>query len=153
MLDVKSPLILGAPPAGLALACAVWLLFAAAGPAAKPLEEAEARLEQLPVSRRPAANPPTTAGRIAGADLFGAMAPPPPVRLDGISKTRRRAAALLAFGEGPAQWVRLGSTIDGVTLVEVSDAEVWLETVSGRQALGLGDSTAAAASPGAVDAN
>ena len=88
--------------------------------------------------------------RIAGAaadDFVGTA--PPIVRLDGLSRTRRRTAALLAFGSGPSQWVSLGATIEGVTLVEVGEAKVVLETVAGRQVLGLGDSTSAASTEAA----
>lgn len=140
MLDLKSPLIFGAVPGGLALACAGWLLFAAGGPAAKPLEAAEAGLAQLPAPRS-AATSPSEPSASAGGDLFAAVPPPPVVRLDGISKTRRRTAALLTFGNGPAQWVSIGATVDGVTLVAVSDADATLETVAGREALALGQST------------
>jgi len=151
LLDLKSPLILGAAPAGLAVACAGWLLLAGGGPGAKPLDAAEARLARLPPAVRSAATAPTATASGVGAELFTITAPPP-VRLDGVSRTRRRAAALLAFGSHPAQWVSLGATIEGVTLVEVADARVTLETVVGRQELGLGESTSGAPAEPATSA-
>lgn len=140
-MDFKSPLVFAGPPVGIALACFGWLVFSSGGPAAKPLNHAEAQLSQLPAAPRSAASLVTASSAAAGADLFGALAAPPTVRLDGISRTRRRTAALLAFGSAPAQWVNLGSTIQGVTLVEVTDARVSLETVLGRENLSLGEST------------
>jgi len=147
LLDLKSPLILASAPTGLAVACAGWLLLAGGGPAAGSLDAAEARLGRLPAPPRAATTVPAAVSA-AGAELFVGTAPPI-VRLDGLSRTRRRTAALLAFGSGPSQWVSLGATIEGVTLVEVGEAKVVLETVAGRQVLGLGDSTSAASTEAA----
>jgi hypothetical protein len=149
LLDVRSPVILGAAPAGLALACLGWLVLSGGAGVIGPVDELDARLAALPVARATAVVAPAAVGA-GGPGVFATTAQTAVVRLDGISRTPRRAAALLAFNGGAAQWVAVGATQDGVTLVEIGRSKIVIETASGRQTITLGESSAPEADTGSA---
>jgi hypothetical protein len=69
----------------------------------------------------------------------------PSIRVDGVSMTRRRLAALIAIDSGPAEWLQVGESRGGVTLQSVSVSGVTVETPLGVKAVNLGDQAAASA--------
>lgn len=135
---------------GLALACAASLALAGR-PQARALEQMEARLAAFParIGSRPALSPALTAPKVSIFPVLdGPDAPPDiPVRLEGVARSPGRIAALLAVGGGPAGWLRLGETRDGVTLTEVGSATVTVDTARGPKIVGLGSGSASPANP------
>ncbi len=139
-------LISAGVPAGLITGLAAWL--AAGGPSAATdkLAPVEAQLSSLQVQR-----PPAAPGRqiiisdLAATPLFAlSVGPsavrPPLVRLEGVSRSARRTAALLSIDGRPSQWLALGETRDGVTLQTVGVAQASVDTVLGEVTVELGRS-------------
>ena len=154
MLDVRSPLILAAAPLGLLLACAGWLLLGGSSGSLRPLDAIEARASAAPRAKQGTGPEISSVSTSAPAPLF-VLAPTAVVRLDGISRTARRTAALLSFNGATSRWVTAGVTQEGVTLVEIGSTRVVVETLDGRQTIALGETSAppvnSAALPLAVD--
>jgi len=137
-------------PIGLATGVGAWLLAGGASANFDKLNGLEARLAGLkpPIERR-------TAGEANPADLlttplFALTTGPgairePSIRLDGISLSRRRAAALVSVDGKPASWMSVGETKDGVTLQEVGSSAASFETALGAKTLNLGEQSAASA--------
>lgn len=145
-MDFRSPVVLLAPIAGLLLACLMWLVLGGAGRLLEPLDESEARLAALPQARS-LARAATPSG-FEGKPLF-VVAPSSSLRLDGVSRTPRRIAALIAVNGDVAQWFPVGAMVGGYTLAEVSSIGVVMENVEGEKSLALGESLGqASASPG-----
>lgn len=124
---------------GLLLACGIWLALDGGRGAVAAIDQEEARLGALRASRRPA---DTLAGRtsalLASPSLFS-QPPPPRVRLDGLARTPRRTAALMAIGDLPAQWVAAGSTVNGVTLLRIGSNRATIDAGDGPQEIVLGE--------------
>lgn len=142
MLDFRSPLILGAAPAGLVLACLGWLVLGGPGHVVSPVAQAEERLAAIPTPGRIGVAQTAALGAAPGASLFAADVASPSIRLDGISRTARRTAALLSFNGAAAQWVTAGSTLQGATLAEVSAGRVVVDDINGRRVIRLGETAA-----------
>lgn len=161
MLDIRSPLIWAAAPAGLALAAAGWLLVgpgligprldAQSPPAADwPAGELQARSAADAVSVA-LANPIflLTTGPGAVKD--------PSLSLTGLARSPAHTAALISIDGKPASWLALGETRDGVTLQEVESSAVVVDTLTGFKTVPLGgaggssgQATAAGADPTAA---
>lgn len=145
-MELRSPLVLGAAPAGLALACIGWLLLGGSARVVAPLDQLQGRLEAAPAGRSPAgASSGAAVSAALAAPLFAANAAEVPVRLDGLSRTPRRAAALLSINGGPAQWLGQGATREGMTLVQVLSTRVVIDSRSGRRMVALGETSGSAA--------
>jgi hypothetical protein len=146
-------LVLCAAPTGAVLGCLAWAFLGGTPAAAERLQADRGRL----AAGRPAMarlSPVADLAAIAGGHpLFilttgpGAVADVA-VRLDGLSRSSGRAAALLSIDGAPAQWVERGGSLAGVTLTAVLDSEVVLETPLGQKEARLGEGPPAAA-PGA----
>ena len=154
MFDRRSPLILGAAPLGLVLAAIAWLLFGAHASALPRLEDLTARLvatnangglHVLVVGADPV-QPALATPLFALASGSGAAADVP-VRLDGLSITPGRRAALISIGGKPADWLEVGATRDGVTLMEVHPTKVTLDTAAGFKDVDLWQSSPVASGP------
>lgn len=144
-MEFRSPVVLGAAPAGLALACIGWLLLGGSARVVAPLDRMQARLDAAPAGRTQAATLSAAAASAAlSIPLFAAGAAEPSVRLDGLSRTQRRAAALLSINGGPPQWLVQGGTREGVTLVQVLSTKVVIDSRSGRRAVALGETSGSA---------
>ncbi len=146
-MDFRSPVVVVAPFIALFLACVGWLVLGGGARVLTPLDEAEARLAAAPPA------PGRTragVGPLVGAStpLFGA-ATNASLRLEGVARTPRRTAALLAAGAAPAQWVSVGTTVGGFTLVGVTATGAVVESVEGRRTVALGETVGgnAAATP------
>lgn len=110
-----------------------------------PLAAAEARLAKLRIPRAltEGAVPPDVAV-LAATPLFvlttGPGATPAPVlRLDGLSRSKGRAAALLSVDDQPAEWLALGDSRGGVTVLAVDGTKAVIDTVYGPVDVGLGE--------------
>ena len=137
-------------PIGLATGLGAWLLAGGASARFDTLDGVQARLMSLkaPIVRR-------GGGEASSADLlttpiFALTTGPgavrePSIRLDGISLSRRRAAALVSIDGKPATWLSAGETADGVTLQEVGASAATFETALGAKMLNLGEQSAASA--------
>jgi hypothetical protein len=144
-LEFRSPVVLGAAPAGLALACIGWLLLGGSARVIAPLDQMQARLDAAPASRSLAsASSGAAVSAALSTPLFAASAAEPSVRLDGLSRTPRRGAALLSINGGPSQWLVQGGTRDGITLVQVLSTKVVIDSRSGRRAVALGETSGSA---------
>ena len=143
----RRPLILSGALAGVALSCLSALVLGAPGSALGRLDALQTRLVAI---RGPGAN--------AGAEtseLIANLLTPPlfgqvvaiTLRLDGVSILPGRKAALIAINGQPADWIELGDTRDGVTLVDVQPARVSVDTDAGPQNVNLGEGPPAAAVP------
>lgn len=93
---------------------------------------------------------------LVAAPLFGTAtgaAPDPAIRLDGVSLSRQRTAALLSIGGAAAEWLKPGESRGEVILQQVGAARVLVETPSGTKEIALGQVLGGAPvgpSPGAV---
>ncbi|MDR3511013.1 MAG: hypothetical protein P4L73_05225 [Caulobacteraceae bacterium] len=147
MLDLRSPLILGAAPAGLALAALAWFVVRAGSGA--DLDNLDARLAQI--------KSPAVRGLVVQADPSAALAATPlfalttgpgaaqdvTVQLQGLAITPRRKAALVAIGGKPADWLDLGATRDGVTLMAIRANQIEVDTAIAFKTVGLWDAGSA----------
>lgn len=113
--------------------------------------EADVRALGAPRAARRLAGP-SLAADISASPLFiltvgpGAVSEPV-VRLDGVSVNRRRSAALLSIGGGPAEWMNVGEARAGVALEQVLGSRVVIDTLLGRREIALGEQIGSA-SPG-----
>ncbi|HEX3365607.1 hypothetical protein [Phenylobacterium sp.] len=137
-----------AAPAGLATGLAAWMLAGGASAGLDKLDGVETRLMALkPPAARRAANEIGTADLLA-TPLFALTTGPgairePSIRLDGVSVSRRRLAALVSIDGKPALWLTAGQSSDGVTLEGVSSSAATFETAVGTKTLNLGEQSAA----------
>lgn len=140
-------LILAAAPLGLVTGCLAW--FAAGGAAAgadrlDPLQTQVANL-RAPARGQTAASYVDISSMV-DAPIFALTTGPaaikePAVRVEGLSVSRKRMAALLSIDGQAAQWVSVGERRDGFTLVEVSNTRVLIETLAGPKEIALGEQT------------
>lgn len=144
-----------AVPVGLATGAAAWMLAGAGLSDLAKLEPLEAEIAALRAPRAASASTGLArAGELAAAPLFimtvgpGAVSEPL-VRLDGVSVSRRRVAALLSFAGASPEWLSVGEARNGVTLVQVTGSKAVLETLLGTRELAVGDQTGGGA-PGAT---
>lgn len=141
MLD--RDLILFSLPVGLVLGLAVW---AASGQGAQTdaLQAAADQLQAMrPAIKRvdgQAMPSPMISPIFAQADQ-GAAPVEISVALQGVSRSGRRQAALIAIGGQPADWLTVGETRGGVTLEAVRANGVTITTANGPRELGFGPST------------
>ena len=141
----------GAAPLGLLTGLVAWVLAGGLSVKANALDTVESGLSAL----KPPAALASQAGRgeaaaLLGSPLFALTTGPgavrePSIRVDGVSLSRRRTAALVSIDGKPSEWLEIGESRDGVTLQEVSSSSVTFETAVGTKALNLGDQSAASA--------
>lgn len=142
MLDRR--LILGGLPAGLVLGALVWLVADRGNSQIEALDIAVADLQRMtPTSAR---RPGATRNGLQGPPLFGqanseALGPEPTLVLQGIVRTSRRHAALIAINGKPAEWLSVGETRDGITMQDVSTRGVTVSSANGVKEIGLGSTS------------
>jgi hypothetical protein len=126
---------------------------------ANALEDVQGRLARLkaPVPAL-ARGSEASAASLLGSPLFALTTGPgavrePSIRVDGVSVSRRRMAALVSIDAKPAEWLTVGESREGITLQGVSNSSITVETLLGSRTLNLGDQSAASApAPGAASA-
>jgi hypothetical protein len=103
-----------------------------------------ARLDNArPIVNRAAANADAiAAARALSSPVFALTTGPSavsdtPVALTGIAVTGTRKAALISIGGKPADWLDLGATRDGVTVMAINAAGVTVDTATGFKTVGL----------------
>lgn len=134
--------------------------FVAGGPSSglASLDAASAEVSAL-------RSPHLDTGRVVSRDVSGMAAAPlftlttgpgavpePVIQLAGLTRARDRVAALVSINDRPTEWLRRGESRDGVTLQEVRDSSVVVDTVYGPREVALGDRSAATVSSAAVGA-
>lgn len=140
-------LVLAAAPLGLATGFLAW--FAAGGAAANVdrLTGLQTQVSNLkPPSRGQAAASYADISRMANSPIFVLTTGPaaikePAVKVEGLSVSRRRVAALLSIDGQAGQWILVGEKREGFTLVEVSSTRVVIETLAGPKEIVLGEQT------------
>ena len=149
-------IILGAAiPAGLLTGLAAWLT------AKGPLQGGD-RLIPIEVASAASSSRREPTNRVQLVSVDGLITKPlfppqtgegayvePEVRLDGISISRGRAAALISIAGASPQWVRMGEELNGVTLVRVLNGAVLVDLGSGEKELALGQRLAGTGQPAA----
>lgn len=153
MLDFRSPLIWSSALAGVVLACLGWLFLGGAERATAPLTNIQARLDAAPASRRSVAASPGSLAAALSPALLVASGGDIPVRLDGLSKSPHRMAALVSINNGPPQWLAQGATREGVTLVQVLSTKVLVDSRAGRRTIALGETSGVSPDLSGADAS
>lgn len=144
-------------PLGLATGLVAWLIAGGLSVRANALDDVHGRLARLKAPAPAVARgSEASAASLLGAPLFALTTGPgavrePSIRVDGVSVSRRRMAALVSIDAGPAEWLIIGESRAGVTLQAVSGSGITVETLLGTRTLNLGDQSAASApAPGAA---
>lgn len=151
MLDRN--LILCGLPVGLVAGIAAWMAFGRDLPQMGALDAVVTTLKPSRPVTKVQAGAPLAAG--LAPPLFapaesGAATAEVSVVLQGLSRTPRRQAALLAISGRPAEWLSVGETRDDVTLESVRANGATITTPSGTREVSFGavpTSAAAAATP------
>ena len=134
--------------AGIGVVCLSALLLGPPGSPLAELDHLQSRLVAVrPVSTRAQANAPD---HLFSFVLFGAGSPVA-VTLQGVSIEPGRRAALVSLDGAASDWLDLGETRDGVTLVDVQPSKITVDTDVGTKEVefGQGGSVAGSAPPAA----
>jgi hypothetical protein len=137
-----------AAPLGLATGLSAWLLAGGMSISGSALDAVEASLRALHPPRAASSIRHAVPNDLLAAPLFALTTGPgavrePSIRVDGVSITRQRTAALVSIDGGPTEWMAVGSSQGGVTLQTVSGSGAVFETAVGQKALKIGDQSAA----------
>jgi hypothetical protein len=145
---------MSAPLIGLVVGAVAWMLFGHGSSEAARLDDLADRTNALAAPPELAVEASGRAGAMAaGSPIFALTTGPGAVvdvalGLSGLSVTHSRSAALLSIGGKPAEWLAKGETRDGVTVDEVQDDKVVVDTPTGSKEMVLGAKAQAASSPG-----
>jgi hypothetical protein len=116
------------------MAALAWFAFDGASSAITPLDRLESRLAAVrPGLKRESLDPGRSIAEAAAAPLFALSAGPgavtdPAIRLDGVAISPEGSMALLSVNGQPSSWIPLGASSGGVTLIEVHDDRVTVDT-------------------------
>lgn len=140
-----------AAPLGIVTGLAAWLLADGAGARMEALSAVEGQVKALRPPRMTGQRPGFGDGDILlSAPIFavargeGAIREPS-LRIDGVSISARRKAALVSIDGSVAEWMQVGDERSGVTLTEVTSSGGILETGLGSRQLAIGEQSAASA--------
>jgi hypothetical protein len=143
-------------PVGLATGLLAWFVAGGAQATLGKVAPVEAAVAELRIPR-PAvvAQDYVSIADLIAAPLFAPASGPGAVadsliRLDGISLSRQRTAALISINNAPAEWLRPGETRGDITLQQVAASRVVVDTPFGTKEIGLGQSSGAIQPPPAV---
>lgn len=148
---LRLTLLGGAVPLGLATGLAAWLLASGVSTATEPLDAAQLKIAALRAPQGSSGRAGyARAADLISAPIFALTTGPgalrePAIRLDGISISARRIAALVSIDGKPADWLRVGEARDGVTLAALTSGQATFETELGAKQLGLGEQSASSA--------
>lgn len=145
-------MIVGAGPAGLALAAAAWFILGGGNGMSADLDRLELRLAAAKPPAQHAFAAADSVARAAATPLFGLTTGPGAVAdisvaLQGLAVTPTRKAALVSIGGKPSDWLDLGATRDGVTLMTVQSNKITVDTATGFKDVGLWDQSANTSGP------
>lgn len=137
-------LFLAAAPVGLATGLLAWMVAGGAKAGLEKLEPVAAQIGALPVPRaNPSSEPYVSIADLVASPIFalsngpGAMSDPI-VRLDGLSVSAKRTAALVSINGAPSEWLRVGDSRSGVTIQQVRVDKVVVDTELGPREVALG---------------
>lgn len=134
----------------------VWFLLGGGHAMTADLDGLDAKLAALkPKPSRVSASSTDLSARLASTPLFALTTGPgavaeTAVQLQGLAITPVRKAALISIGGKPSDWLELGATRDGVTLMAIQSSKVTVDTATGFKDVGLWDGAASA--PAATNA-
>jgi hypothetical protein len=142
LFGLTRPVILASVAVGVLLGAALFLLFIAGASTRLRLDGLNASLEGLP---EPAGRHETANGlitRLAARPLFTLATGPNAaqdvaVTLTGVAISRQGSSGLVAIGGDAPQWLALGATRNGVTMVEVHAAKIVVDTPAGLKEVRL----------------
>jgi hypothetical protein len=136
-------LIGGAAALGLVVGALAWISVGRGDAQTASLEASLALAREAPKSLRASgADAPASSRPLTIFDRTAASATPEiTVVLQGLARTSRRHAALLAIGGKAADWLTVGETRDGVTLEAITAAGATVSTASGLRDIGFGPSS------------
>ena len=140
--------------AGLAAGAAAWAVLGSGAADQQRLAADQAELGKLKAPGRPPS--------ILGALVADAIAHPiftlttgpgaqtePVIRVSGLSRTPVHRAALVSVNGGNAEWLDVGETSAGVTLLDVDGSKAVVETAFGRKEVDVGAPGPSPSPPGA----
>lgn len=136
---------LGGVPAGLVIGFAAWGLAGGASISAERMDGLSTQVSNLKAPpRSSAAGRYVSVADLANSPLFMMTVGPkavkvPAVRVEGISISRARTAALVSIDGGAAEWMVPGDERGGVSIRKISNAGVTIETLTGPQEIALGE--------------
>lgn len=147
---LRLTLMSGAVPAGLATGLAAWLLAGGSSAKLEAADELQARFLALRAPRIAARANLVSASDLLSTPIFALTTGPgalrePGIRLDGVSISSRRTAALVSIDGRLAEWWRVGESREGVTLTDLNASGASFETALGTKGLALGEQSAASA--------
>jgi hypothetical protein len=151
LLDLRSPIILSALPAGLAVGALGWVVLGGASPIGVELDALQMHANASRAGHRATVSPGgDPISDILSMPIFALTTSAKAVaeislRLDGVSRTPRRTAALVSINGGPAIWLSKGQTRDGMTVVAISSSQITVETALGERDVLLGQSSSGSA--------
>jgi len=139
-------LVLGSAPVGLLTGMLAWLAAGGASASATALAPIESQLAAHQGAVAPVRRVSHAADDLLTMPLFVLTTGPnavadPALRLDGLSRSPRRVAALVSINGRPASWMVVGEEQDGVVLREVTPTKVVMDTPTGPKELVLGEQT------------
>lgn len=130
--------------AGLILAGIFWLIFGVHTTALGALNRMDQRLAALPAVTSRSLAEEGIASRILAAPLFALTTGPGAVteatiHLEGLVITPALKAVLVSIDGKTPDWLTLGASRDGVTLIDVQGSKATFDTATGFKDVGLGD--------------
>lgn len=136
---------LGGVPAGLVIGFAAWALAGGASISAERMDELSTQVSNLkapPRSHSPGRYVSTA--DLINSPLFMMTVGPkavkePVVRVDGVSISKSRVAALVSIDGGAAEWMVQGDERGGVAIRKIAGSGVTIETLTGPQVIALGE--------------
>lgn len=147
---------MAAVPAGVVAGLLAWMAAGGASATTSRLAAAQKSVAALRIPKPyTSATAPSDLSGMVSAPFFamttgpGAI-PEPQIQVQGLVRSPRRTAALLAINGQAAEWLARGEIRDGVMLVEVSGSKAILDTVFGEQVVALGERSPASAAPSPV---
>lgn len=141
---VGRAVILGAAaPLGLVVGATLWLGLAHA-PGAEGMRPLGARLASLPTPHLTSSSQrDSQIAQVISQPIFsltagaGAVADAA-IRLEGLIRSPGHIVALIGINGAPSDWLSLGQSRDGVTLVDVGATKVTVDTAAGLKDVELG---------------
>lgn len=131
-------LTVGALGGGVLLGACAWLIWGGASAAQDRLQTAQ---DHLSAARLALPKPASTFALLADASqrpLFALTTGPGAVpdvtlTLDGLARTPQHVAALVSINGAPDVWLDRGKSASGVTLIDVGDSRITVETALGQK--------------------
>ena len=131
-------LTVGALGGGVLLGAGAWLLWGGASAAQDRLQTAQDHLSAARLGLPKPTSPFLLLADASQRPLFALTTGPGAVpdvtlTLDGLARTPQHVAALVSINGAPDVWLDRGKSVSGVTLVDVADTRITVETALGQK--------------------